>query len=591
MDEQQIESMFKKLTEAVTQLTASNVKQESQIGSQTALINSLKNKGKKVPEPEPFDLDGGTTLPDFFVHFGSYCTDLYGDTKDTKKDAWSPVLKKFLEGEVKEAYIGLKGGNLKWALLKNTLTKQFADTVQRTKNFKIHFNALKREESESLLAFSIRVSRICECAHPYYGSDELADTTKSKFLEKLPYEVAEKMAIIMVDTELSAYEYSKLVTLAERFEMLCPKIVIVETADKVEIKASEPTTGDVQAAVSLRPNGGALPKNHNVNLITKAEINVTGIGGNAKVHDELANELLLGADFIRKNKFIIDMSNNNVVKNSNNIEVKTNFQVNATNNIIKSKTILINKNDLNQTINPNKQNSEIRLAETFNLKPHHSTIVQYNVIINDNLMIQSSVVNSNTNQILMPIINCSDEVVQLKKGTIVAYAQKLVKRCNGELAETGFEWVKKEVNTNQYKKSESFMEMFRMNEANLTKEENKRIEILLNKYAKCISLNDNDVGKTSNIKHNIELIKDIAIKQPIRRVNGELAERIEKTLGQDHKDGIIRPSNSPWSSCIVPIVKKCGGLRLAVDYRILNSLTVKDSFPLPNLNDALYNYF
>ncbi|CAF4399167.1 unnamed protein product, partial [Rotaria magnacalcarata] len=49
------------------------------------------------------------------------------------------------------------------------------------------------------------------------------------------------------------------------------------------------------------------------------------------------------------------------------------------------------------------------------------------------------------------------------------------------------------------------------------------------------------------------------------------------------------PSNSPWSSCIVPILKKDGGLRLAVDYRSLNLLTVKDSFPLPNLNDAVYN--
>ncbi|CAF2103550.1 unnamed protein product, partial [Rotaria magnacalcarata] len=167
----------------------------------------------------------------------------------------------FLEGAVKEAYIGLKGGNLAWDLLKDTLIKQFADNVQRTKNFKIQFNALKKEESESLLAFSIRVTHVCECAHPHYGRDELADMTKSKFLEKLPHEVAEKMAIIMVDTDLSAYEYSKLVTLAERFEMLCAKMVIVEAAAKIEIKASEPTiTSDVQAVVSLRPNGGALPK-------------------------------------------------------------------------------------------------------------------------------------------------------------------------------------------------------------------------------------------------------------------------------------------------------------------------------------------
>ncbi|CAF4392885.1 unnamed protein product, partial [Rotaria magnacalcarata] len=180
----------------------------------------------------------------------------------------------------------------------------------------------------------------------------------------------------------------------------------------------------------------------------KAEINVTGIGGSAKVHDELANELLIGADFIRKNKFIIDISNNKLLKNSNNIEVKTSFQVNATNNV-KPKAVLINKNGLNQTVNTSKLNSEIRLTETFNLKPHHSTVVQFgifpdNVTIKDNLMIQSSVINSNVDCILMPIINCSDEVVQLKQGTIVAYAQKLVQRCNGELAEAGFEWVKKE---------------------------------------------------------------------------------------------------------------------------------------------------
>ncbi|CAF3693322.1 unnamed protein product [Rotaria socialis] len=106
---------------------------------------------------------------------------------------------------------------------------------------------------------------------------------------------------------------------------------------------------------------------------------------------------------------------------------------------------------------------------------------------------------------------------------------------------------------------------------------------------KCISLSDNDVGKISTLSHSIKLTRDIAIKQPIRRINGELAEEVETQLQQLSDDGIIRPSNSPWSSCIVPIKKRCGGLRLAIDYRLLNNLTVKDSFPLPNLNDAVYN--
>ncbi|CAF4365285.1 unnamed protein product [Rotaria magnacalcarata] len=180
-------------------------------------------------------------------------------------------------------------------------------------------------------------------------------------------------------------------------------------------------------------------------------------------------------------------------------------------------------------------------------------------------------------------------MIQLKAGTVIAFAQKLVDKNNGELAEAGFEWCKKEVNASENIKSESFMEMFRMDEAKLTSEQNKKVEVLLNKFSKCISLSDNDVGKTSTLSHSIKLTRDIAIKQPIRRINGELAEEVETQLQQLSDDGIIRPSNSPWSSCIVPIKKRCGGLRLAIDYRLLNNLTVKDSFPLPNLNDAVYN--
>ncbi|CAF3740417.1 unnamed protein product, partial [Rotaria socialis] len=97
------------------------------------------------------------------------------------------------------------------------------------------------------------------------------------------------------------------------------------------------------------------------------------------------------------------------------------------------------------------------------------------------------------------------------------------------------------------------------------------IIVLLNKFRKCISLSDNDVGKTSTLSHSIKLTCDIAIKQPIRRINGELAEEVETQLQQLSDDDIIRPSNSPWSSCIVPVKKRCGGLRLAIDYRALNN--------------------
>ena len=51
--------------------------------------------------------------------------------------------------------------------------------------------------------------------------------------------------------------------------------------------------------------------------------------------------------------------------------------------------------------------------------------------------------------------------------------------------------------------------------------------------------------------------------------------------------GVIRPSNSPWCNAVVLVRKKDGSLRFCIDFRRLNSLTVKDSHPLPHICETL----
>ena len=51
--------------------------------------------------------------------------------------------------------------------------------------------------------------------------------------------------------------------------------------------------------------------------------------------------------------------------------------------------------------------------------------------------------------------------------------------------------------------------------------------------------------------------------------------------------GVIRPSNSPWCNAVVLVRKKDGSLRFCIDFRKLNSLTVKDSHPLPRICETL----
>ena len=61
----------------------------------------------------------------------------------------------------------------------------------------------------------------------------------------------------------------------------------------------------------------------------------------------------------------------------------------------------------------------------------------------------------------------------------------------------------------------------------------------------------------------------------------ELKIRLEDLL----QKGYIRPSVSPWGAPILFVKKKDGTLRLCVDYRELNKVTIKNKYPLPRIDD------
>ena len=112
---------------------------------------------------------------------------------------------------------------------------------------------------------------------------------------------------------------------------------------------------------------------------------------------------------------------------------------------------------------------------------------------------------------------------------------------------------------------------------------------LLKEYHDIFSLEKHDMGHTNATKHKI-VLKDPdtpLFKEHFRRILPPQLDEVREHLKLMLDTGVIRPSNSSWCNAVVLMRKKDGLLCFCIDFRKLNSLTVKDSHPLPCICEKL----
>ena len=98
---------------------------------------------------------------------------------------------------------------------------------------------------------------------------------------------------------------------------------------------------------------------------------------------------------------------------------------------------------------------------------------------------------------------------------------------------------------------------------------------------------DGKTGNTDWVEHGVNVQGAPPLKTSyhgVPRAKQEIAdEHVDKMLEQ----GVIEPSDSPWSFPTVLVTKKDGSIRFCVDYRRLNALILKDAYNLPRIDETL----
>ena len=124
--------------------------------------------------------------------------------------------------------------------------------------------------------------------------------------------------------------------------------------------------------------------------------------------------------------------------------------------------------------------------------------------------------------------------------------------------------------------------------SNLSQDEREVVKELITGNIDVFCADENyDIGNVTDCKMKINLKDKVPVQKTYYSMPKPLHQEVKNHVEDLLNKGWITKSCSNYSSPVVAVRKKCGGLRLCVDYRALNKKTVLDRHPLPRVQDAI----
>ena len=197
------------------------------------------------------------------------------------------------------------------------------------------------------------------------------------------------------------------------------------------------------------------------------------------------------------------------------------------------------------------------------------------------LLLANGIINPQS-KIFVKVVNVTDVPVQVRNGTKISSL--------AECEELPYA-ISKTIPTNSLKPMD--LKTLELDELGtdvsfLSKSESTQLQLLVGNYQHLFANEKDNPGRTNLVEHHIDLVeRSRPFKHSSRRFPIHLQDEANKEVQKMLDAGIVEPSTTEFSSSPVLVRKKDGSIRFCVDYRKLNQATIKDSYPLPRINEVI----
>ena len=324
---------------------------------------------------------------------------------------------------------------------------------------------------------------------------------------------------------------------------------------------------------------------------------------------EAVTDLILGIEWLQKNQCVWDFGSNSFTIKGHRGRLKcrrTKRQL---------RRILVNE----EVVIPGFHTTNVPVLVTRSSLGSADQSWGFTQKMRDNdLMIASAIYGSDNIQSVCQVMNMSDKPRRLNRGTELGWAEpvEVIGTEEEDQMKLKDEIVPLDLTQNRIRQIQNpsptevdpkesqltrsrvveesepdfIQDMLNKMNVELSKEQEERVKQLLHENREVFSTSEFDLGRTNLVQHRIDTGVNRPFKQQLRRHPMAYLPVIDEHVDKMLANNICEPSSSPWASNVVLVKKSDGTLRFYIDYRQLNNLTVKDSYPLPRIDtcfDAL----